>query len=87
MIRSVIIIIDSVCLTSYLLRQKTPPAEKIAEQHEGSEESSAFCPTENDSPLGATVLRRKDISYLANTHIFIYIAGITRTMIKFVKFI
>lgn len=37
----------------------------ITAQRDGSEGSSAFCTTENDSPPGATELRRKDIFYLS----------------------
>lgn len=60
----VISITGSLWLSSYLHWKKTQPAEKIPELHDGSEESSALCSTENDSPPGATVLHRKDISYL-----------------------
>lgn len=55
----------------YLHWKRTQPAERITEPHGASEENSAFCPTGNGSPQGATVLHRRDISYLAKIIIII----------------
>lgn len=60
-----VLMVNNVWLSSHLHWRKTQRAETITEQPDGSEGSSACCPTGSGSPPGATVLHRRGISYLA----------------------